>query len=466
MPSINLMGPTNEALSKNIGDQENLNIYSITHHNGRGGRALIGCMGSAQFSNGSIGLDRGAHPRQIGDYAYFVGDTNLYRLDSDGVATSLGTVPGTNPVSIVFDGTSLIIFNGTSAGYYYNTSTGIFSSVTLPANAYVGTTLDTYVVFVSDNSRWYASNASNSDAWDVLDFASVNKSNDALLAIHEDHSELMLFCERHIEPWFNSSDVDFPFEQNTAGIIERGTSAKRSIAKEDNTLFFLGDDFIVYRLQGYQPIRISTDGIESKISKLKTTAPDSIAAAFAITYIEHGHKFYQLTFPGQFTVCFNIATGEWHTMKHWNLETHHATSYCYAFDKHLIGTLINDGNIYEMSREYFEDHNSPLKRARRTQIISSNDRLIKFKKLKFIMEFGTTQYLSGSGSDPLLMLRWSDTFGRTPFENERHLRLGGTGDFLGKAIKRNCGSSRARVFEIAMTDPAPFVMIDAIAETT
>ncbi len=464
MPSVNLMGPTDESLSKNIGDQENINIYMVNNPSGRSRTALVGCMGSQQFSTSEIGASRGAHPEQIGDFAYFVAGANLWRISDAGVATSVGTIPGTSIVSIVFDGTSLIVFNGSSTGFYYNTDNGTFSSVPLPANAYSGTILDTYIAFVSDNSRWYVSNVSDSDAWDVLDFATVTKSSDELVAIHEDHSELILFCSKHIEPWFNSGDVDFAFAQNTAGIIERGTAARFSIAKEDNTLFFLGDDLIVYRLQGYQPVRVSTDGIETKISNLRSSAPLSVETAFAFTYVEHGHKFYQLTFPGELTVCYNIATNSWHTMKHWELATHHAVSYCYAFGRHLIGTTNNLDSVYELSRTLYSDGSAPLERARRTQIISSGDHLLKFKKIKLLMEFGTTPETSGQGYDPSLMLRWTDNFGHTAFENERRLPLGKSGQYNSKAIKRNCGASRARVFEIALTDPVPFTMVGAVME--
>ncbi len=465
MPSINLMGSTNEGLSVNINDQENLNCYLVKNYNSRSMAAIVGAMGSVQFSNSTIGAGRGSYPKQIGDFAYFVAGSSLWRISSAGAQTAVGTVLGSSRVSVVFDGTSLIIFNGTAIAYYYNTDSGTFSTVALPANAYTGTTLDTYVVFSSDNQRFYVSNVGDSDTWDVLDFAATNKSPGDLIAVWEDHSELVLFCSDHIEPWFNGGDVDFTFAQNTAGIIERGTAARFSIAKEDNTLFFLGDDLVVYRMQGYQPVRVSNDGIETIISNIKRDSPSVIEEAFAVFYIEHGHKFYQLTFPGVKTLCFNVATNEWHTLKHWSLETHHATAYCYAFDKHLVSTVNIIGGVFELSRNYYSDGSSPLERLRRTQIISSNDRLLKWKKLKFILEFGTTSLLTGQGSEPQLILKWSDDFGRT-YGNERYLTLGQTGDFLAKAIKRNCGASRARVFELSITDPVPFILIDAIADIT
>ena len=461
MQTINLFGSTNKSLSANINEQENENCYLVQNYNGRNTVALVGAMGSSEFASGVAGVARGAYPQQIGSYAYFVVGLALWRVDSAGSAINVGTIPGGERVSIVFDGTSLIVFNGTTTGYYYNTESLSFSTVTLPAKAFIGTTLDTYVIFSSEGQQWYISNVGDSGSWDVLDTASANKTPDDLLAVWEDHSELILFGERTIEPWFNSADVDFAFSQNTAGIVERGTAARHSIVKEDNTLFFLGDDFIVYRLQGYQAVRVSNNGIETILSDIHRANPGVLSSAYAISYVEHGSKFYQLTIPNEKTLVFNIATNEWHTLKHWDFETHHAQAYCFAFGKHLIGT--NLGGIFELSRDYYSDGVRPLLRKRRTQIIASNDQRLHWRKLKFIMEFGTTGLLTGQGSDPKLMLRWSDNFGRT-FGNERHLRLGQTGEFNAKAIKRSCGSSRARVFEYGVSDPVPFIMVEAIAE--
>ncbi|MEK6849120.1 MAG: hypothetical protein AABY01_00970, partial [Nanoarchaeota archaeon] len=49
----------------------------------------------------------------------------------------------------------------------------------------------------------------------------------------------------------------FPFERVPGAVIERGLGAKYCIAKEDNTVFFFGDDRVFYRLNGLNPTRIS-----------------------------------------------------------------------------------------------------------------------------------------------------------------------------------------------------------------
>lgn len=456
---LNLFGSQEKGLSVAINNQESINCYVMPSPRSRNNIVLVGSMGSALFSSVS-GRARGCI--ECNDVAYFVFGSALYSVSIVGVATNLGTVPGSGRVSMAHDGTSVIVVNGTATGYYYNTSTATLSSVTLPYVAHTVAMLDTYAVFSSDGQRFFISTVGDTDAFDALDFASAIKSPDNLLCVAEDHSEIILFGEKTIEPWFNSGDVDFPFSQNTAGIVERGLYARFSVSKEDNTLFFLGDDLVVYRMQGYNPIRVSTDAIEIEFSNLvRDGYAANIADAYAFTYAEHGHKFYQLTVPNHFTLVHNVATKEWHKLEHWDYNTHHSACYMFCYGKHLIGGI--DGNVYELSRSYYDDAGTTLKRLRRSNFYSIEDRLINWKKVKFIFDFGTTPVLSGQGSDPKVVVRWSYDSGRT-WRNERMLSLGVAGDYLAKAIARTLGASRNRLFEFYVTDPVPFYLIDAHAE--
>ncbi len=461
MPRLNLFGSQEKGLSVAINNQLSQNCYVVPSPRGRNNVAMVGSMGTASFS-GTSGTMRGCHV--LKGISYFVAGTSLFQVDSLGNYTTLGNVPGTGMVSIADDATSLIVVNGTTTGYYYNTSTSTFSTVTFPAKAYTVSFLDTYIAFSSDDQRWYLSAVGDSDSFSALDFASAIKSPDPLLAIFEDHSEFILFGEKTIEPWFNSANVDFAFSQNTAGVMERGTYARFSIVKEDNTLFFLGDDLLVYRLEGYQPVRISNDSTENQLSDiLKDGNQEDLQNAYGIVYTEHGHKFYQLTIPNQVTLVYNVATKEWHENKHWNYETHHAVCYCNAYGKHLIGAL--DGQVYELSRNYYDDAGTTLRRLRRSNYYSVEDKIMHWKKIKFIFDFGTTEVLTGQGSDPKVVIRWSYDSGRT-FRNEKTVPLGVAGDYLAKAIRRNCGSSRSRLIEFYVTDPVPFFLIDAYAVIT
>jgi hypothetical protein len=64
-----------------------------------------------------------------GGYAYVVSGQTVYKLSTDWTFTSIGTVSGTGPVSMVDNGNQLFIAcNGPS--YIYNASTSVFAQIT------------------------------------------------------------------------------------------------------------------------------------------------------------------------------------------------------------------------------------------------------------------------------------------------------------------------------------------------
>lgn len=458
---INLIGSQKKGLAISVNNQESINSYVMESPRGRGEVVQVGSPGTAVFSNTSGSMRGCVVCAGIG---YWVIGSALYKVTADGAATNLGSIGGTGMISIAADRTTVIMVNGTATGYFYDTEAEALTAVTMPYAATDVALLDGYAIFTDSGQRFFISNVNDADTFDALDFAQAGKSPDDVIAVVEDHSEVFLFGEKTTEPWFNSGDIDFPFAQNTAGIIERGIYARHSLVKDDNTVFFLGDDLIVYRLEGYTPARISDDGIESTISEIFNDGGEQdLRAAFAFSYTDHGHKFYQLTVPGHVTLVFDLATGGWHRKKHWEYPTHHAVCYMECYGKHLIGGL--DGKIYEMSRQYYSDGDTPLKRLRRGSVFSSEDRLLHWKEIKFILDFGTTSILEGQGSDPKMVVRFSNDNGRT-WGNEKFLPMGVAGDFLAKAVKRHCGSSRARTIEFYVTDPVPFFVLDAYATIT
>jgi hypothetical protein len=94
----------------------------------------------------------------------------------------------------------------------------------------------------------------------------------------------------------NSGAADFPFERINGSIIQYGCAAKHSPAQFDNSVLWLGDGHegagIVWRAQGYNPVRISTHALENEFRSYAT-----VADAQGYVYQQNGHTFYVLTFP-------------------------------------------------------------------------------------------------------------------------------------------------------------------------
>jgi hypothetical protein len=168
--------------------------------------------------------------------------------------------------------------------------------------------LDNYLVFTEAYSgRWFSSNVAAPDTYDALMFATAEGQPDQLTGLIADHGQAFLAGLRSCELWQNTGGTGFPFARIDNGLIEIGCAAGRSLAKIDNSILWLANDLTVRRLDGFTPVRISTDGVEAAIRGY-----GDVTGAYAFAYTFAGHLMYTITFPGLATWEFDITTGLWH----------------------------------------------------------------------------------------------------------------------------------------------------------
>ena len=72
---------------------------------------------------------------------------------------------------------------------------------------------------------------------------------------------------------------------------------------------------------------------------------------------------------------------------------------------------------------------------------------------------------TGQGTNPQAMLRWSSDGGST-WSSEHWTSIGVIGAYKNRAIWRNMGESRDRVYEVVVTDPIKAVIISANLKAT
>ena len=275
-----ILGAAYVARSINAADNRLVNLYpEAIPEGGKEAGFFIRCPGLRLLATVGNGPIRGLW--KLGSYGYVVSGTSLYRVDSTWTATLLGTVTGSGPVSMADNGTQLFIACNPD-GFIYNTSTSTFSQITdpdYPGAVTVGY-LDGFFVYNEPNSqKFWASNLLEGTLVDALDFASAEGFPDGLKSLIVDHREIWLFGESTIEVWYDAGNADFPFSRVQGAFIEIGIAAPYSVAKLDNSVFWLGSDprgsGIVYRANGYTPVRISTHAIEFAIQGY-TTIDDAI----------------------------------------------------------------------------------------------------------------------------------------------------------------------------------------------
>jgi len=461
--------------SPNAAANRCLNLYpEAVPEGGNDAGALYRCPGLESLVEAGSGPIRGLWT--FGGDGYAVSGQSLYKIDSLWNATELGAVSGNGPVSMADNGTQLFVACNPN-GFIYNSSTGVFQQITdldFPGAGRVGY-IDGYFVFTEPGSqRWWQSELLEGTSVDPTEFASAEGDPDDLVSLIVDHREVWLFGTNSTEVWYDVGGADFAFARIQGAFMENGCAATYSVAKLDNSVFWLGKDNrgkgIVYRANGYVPQRVSNHAIEYAISTYS-----DISDAIAFTYQDGGHSFYFLTFPtGNATWCFDVATNLWHERGYMTpasgaINRHRANCHMFYNGKHVVGDHEN-GKLYSMSLDVFDDDGDLQKwlRAWRALPPGANNLNRTFQhQLQIDCETGVG-LVTGQGSDPQVSLRWSDDGGHT-WSNEHWRSMGAIGEYGKRVIYRRLGATeklRDRVYEVSGTDPVRITLLGAQLRAT
>lgn len=131
--------------------------------------------------------------------------------------------------------------------------------------------------------------------------------------------------------------------------------------------------------------------------------------------------------------------------------------------KTIIGDRSN-GQIYALDMNTYTSHGEAIIRVRRTQIINKRRVNILHQQLEIEFEPGVgADVAEGSdGEDPQADLKWSDDGGNNWTEG-RSVDIGEHQQYGTRAIWRQLGKSRNRIYELTITDPVKVVIIGADA---
>jgi hypothetical protein len=498
-----ILGSSYVARSVNAADNRMINLFpEVIPEGGKEPGFLNRAPGLELLQSVGSGPIRAlwAHQTNGSDF-YVVSGTEVYKLTSTSATpVKLGNIIDGGPVSIADNGTQLFFAcNGPS--YIYNEATNEFKQITDPdfPGAVTVAYLDGYFVFNEPNSqRVWVTALLDGTSIDPLDFASAEGSPDGLVCVNVDHREAWLFGTDSVEVWYDVGGTDFPLQRIQGAFNEIGCVAAFSVAKLDNSLFWLGTDArgqgIVYKANGYTGQRVSTHAIEYAIAQY-----GNISDAVAYTYQQEGHGFYVLTFPSaDATWVYDAATQAWHEragLVNGQFTRHRSNCQCNFGGETIVGDFEN-GNIYKYSLEVYSDSGNAQKWLRSWRALPTGQNNLNRTaqhSLQLDAESGvglngftteqvfylTTQngfdLITESGdyiaseittsviADPKVMLRWSDDGGHN-WSNEHWTSMGGIGRFGQRIMWRRLGMTtriRDRVYEVSGTDPVKIAIMGA-----
>jgi hypothetical protein len=294
-----------------------------------------------------------------------------------------------------------------------------------------------------------------------------DSSTDNLITLYENERELHLKGERTSEVWYNSGiSSNFAFSRIPGVGPQIGCSAQHSISRVGETLMWLakneqGENMVVMNDQ-YSWKRVSTHAIEYAISQYP-----QVSDAIGYGYEEQGHLFYMLIFPtADTTWCYDMTSQLWHQRASYNASAgvfHRHRSNCFLDfgNIRMVGDY-QTGQLHQMSRNFYTDAGNPLVCLRRSpHIWSKPDReRLFFSQLQIEFTPGVGLQ-SGQGSNPTVMVRFSDDGGYT-WSYQLTVSIGVVGATKNRAMFYLLGfADRDRVWEMQFSDPVPRDVIGA-----
>lgn len=397
---------------------------------------------------------------------FIVAGNILYSVTSPtATPVFVGTLATSSGVVYMSDNvTSLYIVDG--ANRYSCTITGAgFATLPTTDGAFSGATrcdyVDDFIVYNNPNTQQWGCTSAASTASPALSFSSKDSASDKIVSLIVDRRQVLLIGERTTEQWINVGAFPFPFNRIPGVSMQHGCAAANSVTLFGESTAWLAQDAAgapsVIAMNGYQPQRISTHAVENDI------AGGVISDAIGFRYRLNGHDFYFLTFPTQDkTWVFDLTASEWHK-RAWVdssnvLHRHRANCFVYFQGKNIVGDWQN-GNIYFLDPANATDNGNPILRMRRSPHVTIGLDRVYHKSIQIQWQAGVG-LATGQGSNPQCLLRWSDDGGGT-YSQYYLLTIGKTGVYKNRAIKKQLGMARDRVYEVTITDPVYASIISA-----
>lgn len=310
---------------------------------------------------------------------------------------------------------------------------------------------DGYFVGATADGRMVSSGL-NAITWNGLDVASAESNPDGLVAIRAFQSQLYACGTSSIEIWSNvGNPTGFPFSR--AAVITRGIIGRNAITGSEDgfskQIMFVGEDCQVYRLAGYQEVKISTPHLDWLIE----TDPEK-ASIRTWVYTVSGHPCLVVSGTG-WTWVYDLQTGKWHERQSQDSREWRAAGSIYAFGHWLVGDDAST-RLQKLTETAQNEDGAPLVwEVWSGQGTAYPNRLrVSRADFDFVAGVGEATGLDPIQTAPKVMIQWSDDGGNI-WGQAVERSLGKQGEYLARVTVAPCGSTgpAGRMWRIRVSDP-------------
>lgn len=431
-----------------------INMFAEEAFTGERPVVLLPTPGLRLFADIGEGPVRGLYQRDgvLSGVLVVVAGSGVYTVDENGEAQLQGRLDSDDTL-VRFSGNldTLVIVSEPNAWVLTPDGLSRLTDADFPGASDTDF-INGYHLFTEPNSgRLIWSDLLEPGSINALNFATAESASDNLVGLLIDKQEIYLFGEETIELFTATGDLDNAFVRRSGGQISRGCVGPTAKVLVDNTIYFVGEDRIVYRLNGLAIERVSKHAIEDVLTPLSDAEARQINMW---TYTQDGHIFVMLDVPGRNTFVFDAITGLWHERESFRRDQWVAQNAV----RHLGGIISGsreDGKLYFLDTRT-DTENGDIIRRRFTAGLSIEGRGLPVFNLALDLVAG----LGGTlGDNPVVGMKWSDDQGHT-FTNELLRPLGEQGQYGTPVFWTNLGLARPpiRIFEFTMTDMGRLVV--------
>lgn len=286
-------------------------------------------------------------------------EDNLVYVEDDGAVTAVDTISGSDPVFFARNNKSpspdLVAVCEDGVFTFTDSAVTSFADVDLPASNGV-CFHQGYFIFTTGDGRAFASGL-NAVTVNALDFVTAESNPDGLTRPVSFGNSLFLFGPSSTEIFGEPiNDTGFPFSRIT--VIRKGLLQNTAVCGFESgfpgPLVFVGDDFKVHAVSGYEPIEISPPSLARRIK----TAFNASKRLELSSYVSGGQAFVALS-CSDWTWEYNFTTKKWHERVSYGATRWRGKYPVKAFGKWLAGDDQSD-KIGEIDEAYQSELGEPL----------------------------------------------------------------------------------------------------------
>lgn len=471
-----IIGPFGRAQASTADPQELRNFYLENLTSGQG--ILLPTPGVSLFVTLPNTPGRGLYT--INGRLFASAGDLVYEIQEDGRVIVLSTSAmnvDKNPCTFACSGdisNQLLISSG-NRGYCSNLSTGVWTAIpvgTLPGAAFVAFLNNFFLALNVATNTLYVSTFNDALTWPGGQAQQRSVSGDKWLSMIADGQYAWLFGGQKTDVYQLAGTGNTIFVPVQGVSLNYGIGAPYSVALVDNAPQWVGANEhgrgMILRAEGFRALRRSTTAVEFAIDGY-----DQVQSAVGFSYQQSGHTHYVCNFPDDADTWTDDASRDprdsWHKRGYWNAgalryDAYRPQFHAACFNKHFVQDREN-GNIYQLTPTSALDVDGQgIRRLRRTPRLTSSLNRVFYKSLVLDLEPGLGVQV-GQGSDPQVMIRWSDDGAKT-WSDEVWISAGRIGQYGTRVDLQSLGMGRQRVFEFVMTDPVPWNIIDGYVEAT